>query len=60
MNNFIEQNKIDLSQMSEIQLKALAYDEMSKLEMAQNNIRIINQELNNRLNDNKTKNIPRV
>ena len=43
------QNEIILSQISDIQLKAFAYDEISKIEMAQANLRIINQEINARM-----------
>lgn len=39
------QNQINLSQVSDIQLKAFAYDELGKIEMAQANLRLINQEL---------------
>lgn len=42
------QNQINLSQVSEIQLKAFAYDELGKIEVAQANLRVINQELANR------------
>ena len=42
------QNQINLSQVSDIQLKAFAYDELGKIEMAQANLRLINQELSNR------------
>jgi hypothetical protein len=42
------QNQINLSQVSDIQLKAFAYDELGKIEMAQANLRLINQELNTR------------
>ena len=41
------QNQINLSQVSDIQLKAFAYDELGKIEMAQANLRTINQELSN-------------
>lgn len=44
----MEQNRIDLSQFNEVQLKALAYDELNKLENARNNLAILNQELANR------------
>lgn len=44
----MEQNKIDLGQLNEVQLKALAYDELNKLEIAKNNLIILNQELANR------------
>ena len=43
------QNEINLSQISDIQLKAFAYDEISKIEMAQANLRVINQEINTRM-----------
>ena len=43
------QNQINLSQVSDIQLKAFAYDEISKIEMAQANLRVINQEINTRM-----------
>lgn len=48
----MEQNQVQLSQLSDIQLKALAYDELAKLELAQSNIRAINQELANRARQN--------
>lgn len=44
----MEQTQINLSQLTEIELKAFAYDELNKLESAKNNLRIINQELANR------------
>ena len=44
-----DQNEINLSQISDIQLKAFAYDEISKIEMAQANLRVINQEINTRM-----------
>jgi hypothetical protein len=50
----MEQNQVQLSQLSDIQLKALAYDELAKLELAQSNIRAINQELANRVRQNDT------
>jgi hypothetical protein len=43
------QNEISLSQISDIQLKAFAYDEINKIEMAQANLRVINQEINARM-----------
>jgi hypothetical protein len=42
------QNQINLSQVSDIQLKAFAYDELGKIDMAQANLRLINQELASR------------
>lgn len=44
----MEQTQINLSQLTEIELKAFAYDELNKLESVKNNLRIINQELANR------------
>ncbi len=44
----MEQTQINVSQLTEIELKAFAYDELNKLETAKNNLRIINQELANR------------
>ena len=44
----MEQTQINVSQLTEIELKAFAYDELNKLESAKNNLRIINQELANR------------
>jgi hypothetical protein len=32
-----------------VELKSLAYDELAKIELAQNNIRILNQEITNRI-----------
>lgn len=37
-----------LSEYTEIELKAIAYDELQKLQFAQTNLRIINEELNKR------------
>lgn len=49
-------NQVNLSQLTETQLKAFAYDEMSKIEMAQNNLRILNQELTRRQSVQKASN----
>ena len=38
-----------LSDFTVTELKALAYDQMAQLELAQNNLRAINQELSKRL-----------
>jgi len=43
-----EQNQINLSTVTDVQLKAFAYDELGKIEVAQSNLRVINQELANR------------
>lgn len=47
--NQSDQTQVTLSQLTEIQLKALAYDEMNKIEISQNNLRVLNQELNKRV-----------
>ena len=39
-----------LSDLTTVELKALAYDQMAQIEFAQNNLRAINQELSKRLN----------
>ena len=39
-----------ISDFTTVELKALAYDQMAQIELAQNNLRIINQELSTRLN----------
>jgi len=44
----MEQNQVQINQLSDIQLKALAYDELGKIEQAQGNLRVINTELSNR------------
>lgn len=43
-----EKKQITLAEFSLLELKALAYDEIIKLNVAQNNLRILNQELSNR------------
>lgn len=43
-----EQKQINLSDLTLVELKAFAYDEVVKLNFSQNNLRIINQELSNR------------
>lgn len=45
----MEENKqINLNALNLIELKALAYDEFLKLNVAQNNLKVINQELSKR------------
>lgn len=39
---------MDLTKMSDVEIKALAYDQMVVIENAQRNIQLINQELKNR------------
>lgn len=43
-----QQKQIALSDLNIVQLKAIAYDEIIKLNISQNNLRFINQELFNR------------
>jgi len=43
-----EQKQITLSDLNLVQLKAIAYDEIVKLNVSQNNLRVLNQELSNR------------
>lgn len=43
-----EQKQITLAELNIVQLKAIAYDEIIKLNVAQNNLRVLNQELSNR------------
>jgi hypothetical protein len=44
------ENQISLSNLSVVELKALAYDNLIQLEIAQTNLRAINQELSKKLN----------
>jgi len=43
-----QQKQITLAELNIVQLKAIAYDEIIKLNISQNNLRFINQELSNR------------
>lgn len=43
-----EQKQITLADLNVVQLKAIAYDEIVKLNVSQNNLRVLNQELSNR------------
>lgn len=43
-----EQKQITFADLNIVQLKAIAYDEIIKLNISQNNLRFINQELFNR------------
>jgi hypothetical protein len=38
----------NISQVATVELKALAYDQISQIELCQNNLRVINQELSRR------------
>jgi hypothetical protein len=45
----MEENKqINLADLTLVELKAISYDEIVKLNLAQNNLRVLNQELYNR------------
>lgn len=44
---------IDIKKLSDIEIKALAYDELVRLELCQNNLKILNQELAVRASTNK-------
>jgi hypothetical protein len=39
---------VDIKKLSDIEIKALAYDELARLEMCQNNLKVLNQELQSR------------
>jgi hypothetical protein len=43
-----QQKQITLADLNIVQLKAIAYDEYIRLNISQNNLRVINQELFNR------------
>jgi len=38
-----------LSDLTVIELKSLAYDELARVDQSQSNLRILNQEINNRI-----------
>jgi len=37
-----------LSDLTVVELKSLAYDELARIEQSQSNLRVLNQEINNR------------
>lgn len=43
-----QEKQVTLNDLNIVQLKAIAYDEIVKLNVSQNNLRFINQELFNR------------
>ena len=43
-----QQKQMTLAELNIVQLKAIAYDEIVKLNVSQNNLRVLNQELSNR------------
>ena len=51
------QEQKSIKDLTEIELKAIAYDELAKLEVAQNNLKIINNELASRAEKTQTKSI---
>lgn len=38
-----------ITDLTVVELKSLAYDELTKIELCQNNLRLLNQEITNRL-----------
>jgi hypothetical protein len=38
-----------LSDLTVVELKSLAYDELARIEQSQSNLRVLNQEINNRV-----------
>jgi len=44
----MEQNKINVSELNINELKALAFDELVKINVLNNNLRVLNQELSQR------------
>ena len=43
-----------LSDLTVVELKSLAYDELAKLESAQQNLRVLNQEITKRVQEQQT------
>jgi hypothetical protein len=43
-----EKKQINLADLTLVELKAISYDEIVKLNLSQNNLRVLNQELYNR------------
>ena len=44
---------MDITKLDIKELKALAYDEIGKLELAKSNLEVLNREINSRSNDGK-------
>lgn len=44
----MEQNQVNISELNINELKALAYDELVKINAVNNNLRVLNQELSQR------------
>lgn len=45
-----------LQDLTVVELKAIAYDQMAQIELSQNNLRVVNQELSRRLNISNSNN----
>lgn len=43
-------DKVDISELSVVEIKAMVYDESQKINQAQRNIQILEQEITNRVN----------
>ena len=43
-----EQKQITLADLNIVELKSLAYDELARIDQSQSNLRVLNQEINNR------------
>ena len=43
-----EQKQIILADLNIVELKSLAYDELARIDQSQSNLRVLNQEINNR------------
>ena len=43
-----EQKQITLADLNIVELKSLAYDELARIDHSQSNLRVLNQEINNR------------
>ena len=43
-----EQKQITLADLNIVELQSLAYDELARIDQSQSNLRVLNQEINNR------------
>ena len=48
-----EQKQITLADLNIVELKSLAYDELARIDQSQSNLRVLNQEINNRAQQNQ-------
>jgi len=46
-------NPVDISKLSVIELKAMSYDEIQKMNFAERNLQILQQEISKRMQENK-------